>query len=810
MLEQKKSQFANKSLEVLLSKGPVEFLSKLRRYIIAEQQSASLSKIQALSQLSLKDLLISKAANKLKKDGYVFFWFKLPFYILQFIFTLLYKFLVSILLIGADKEIFLTNYMEIALETDWRHKPKPLDKQFVNLNHLTINWVIPTIGESGGYINIFRFVKFLSDKGHKVRVYEMSVGTLPRLSTSEFQRYVKKQFGDVGAEFFVGTKNMAPADATFATSWHTAYPVFEFPHTLIKLYLIQDFEPYFSPVGSESVLAENTYRFGFQGITAGRWLSEKLSKEYGMKCDYFNLSVDHKIYFNKNNKVRNKVFFYARPSTARRGFEIGIKALEIFAKRNPKFEILLAGQNLSDLKLDFPFTDLGYVSFAKLNSIYNECAVALIISLTNYSLLPLEIMATGCPVVTNFGENNEKNFPEGTAIYSHPSPFHIAKALEETVRGQGWIQISQRVTELAKKTNWEDQSIKLESVIKDSLKELGIGSLIDMRNTEWKKFEGKVLASVVIPTFNGERYIKELLDVLFKQKTDFKYEVIVIDSGSRDKTVGIIKKYPVRLIQIPNKEFNHGRTRNMGVKIAKGNYVAFLTQDAVPEAEHWLQRLVDAFYLDEKVGAVYGLQIPRENCDPMTKRDMINFFASMGPKDKHTVQYIYPGEARNSVNSLEFYSDVNSCIKKEVWKKVPYKELEYAEDQALGRDILKSGYKKVYEPRAAVIHSHSYPLFTYFQRQFDEYRGLKKAVGFIAKDSWWKVILGTLKGTSADINFILKQKYKLQEKIWWLNAALWTNLFRRTASYLAAKDNTLPGWAKEKLSLEFRQKKMRN
>ena len=144
-----------------------------------------------------------------------------------------------------------------------------------------------------------------------------------------------------------------------------------------------------------------------------------------MRCDHFELSVDHKTYFNKELEKRRKVFFYARPATPRRGFEIGIKALEIFAKRNPKFEILLAGQKLSGLRLNFPFTDVGYVTWSKLNDIYNECAVALIISLTNYSLLPLEIMAAGCPVVTNFGENNEKNLPEESVIYSHLSPFHF-------------------------------------------------------------------------------------------------------------------------------------------------------------------------------------------------------------------------------------------------------------------------------------------------------------------------------------------------------------------------------------------------
>ena len=90
------------------------------------------------------------------------------------------------------------------------------------------------------------------------------------------------------------------------------------------------------------------------------------------------------------------------------------------------------------------------------------------------------------------------------------------------------------------------------------------------------------VATVVIPTFNGQRYLEEVLSSLFQQKTDFPYEVVIIDSGSTDASLDIINSFPVILHQIPNSEFNHGETRNLGAQLAKGQFVAYLTHDATP------------------------------------------------------------------------------------------------------------------------------------------------------------------------------------------------------------------------------------
>lgn len=320
------------------------------------------------------------------------------------------------------------------------------------------------------------------------------------------------------------------------------------------------------------------------------------------------------------------------------------------------------------------------------------------------------------------------------------------------------------------------------------------------------------LASVVILTFNGERYLREVLDSVFRQIASFQYEVILIDSGSTDGTLDIVRSYPVKLHEIPNSEFNHGVTRNLGARLARGQFVAYLTQDATPASESWLQYLVDAFKIGPKVAAVYGLHAPRPDCDPITKRDMEEFFLMMGPKNQATTRYIEDGEAsweerQRHEGIIGFYSDVNSCLRRSVWEEIPYRALDYAEDQAFGRDILRAGYWKVYEPRAAVIHSHSYPLLEYFRRQFDEYRGLRQSIRFAQRGGLMKVLLGTFKGGWADSRYILRQEYSVFSKLKWTNYAFAMNFFRRFAGYLAAREERLPLRLARTISLEARGKK---
>ncbi|MES2171346.1 MAG: glycosyltransferase family 1 protein, partial [Actinomycetota bacterium] len=96
-------------------------------------------------------------------------------------------------------------------------------------------------------------------------------------------------------------------DAIVASDWEAAYAAYRYPGDAKRFYFAQDFEPYFFAAGSDYVLAENSYRFGFHGITAGRWLARKLDDEYAMACDSFDFAVDTQNYRRLGEGSRGEV-----------------------------------------------------------------------------------------------------------------------------------------------------------------------------------------------------------------------------------------------------------------------------------------------------------------------------------------------------------------------------------------------------------------------------------------------------------------------------------------------------------------------
>ena len=216
--------------------------------------------------------------------------------------------------------------------------------------------------------------------------------------------------------------------------------------------------------------------------------------------------------------------------------------------------------------------------------------------------------------------------------------------------------------------------------------------------------------SVVIPTKDEEKNIGKCLSGVYSQNVKFNFEVIVIDSGSRDNTVEIAKRFPVRLIHIKPDEFHHGRTRNLGAKLAKGKILVYLNADACPADRFWLRNLL-APLEDGKVAAVYGKQIPPEGTNPI---------------NRFRIERLYGNERLvKDINCIQdyqcfFFSTVNCAIKKEVWEQFHFPEdVPTAEDSTFARRILIAGFSIIYEPSAVVFHAHNYTVKGIFKRYFD-------------------------------------------------------------------------------------------
>lgn len=238
----------------------------------------------------------------------------------------------------------------------------------------------------------------------------------------------------------------------------------------------------------------------------------------------------------------------------------------------------------------------------------------------------------------------------------------------------------------------------------------------------------QAIVTIVIPTYNGDDYLADVLDAIEGQRYAGELQVLVVDSGSTDRTLDIIATHPdVELIQIPNSEFGHGRTRAMAARRSRGDVIVYLTQDAVPVGEAWLAELVAPFELDARIGLVTGRQQPRARAFPLQRYEIIGVFDRLGPRDGITVYGAGATELTGaSLDVAAFHSDVNGAVRASALREVPFRDVPYSEDQLLGRDMLAAGWRKAYAGRASVEHSNDLTWKEYGPRIFDETVGLRR------------------------------------------------------------------------------------
>ena len=180
---------------------------------------------------------------------------------------------------------------------------------------LTIAWVsVPPGPGSGGHTTMFRLISALEDAGHRCVLY---LHDRHGWALEQHEQTIRAWWPRVRAEVRDGALGIEDAHAIFATAWETAYPVLASPARGVRFYLVQDFEPSFYPAGSESLLAEATYRFGFHGVTAGRWLAPLLRRNYDMSADHFDFGRDpaYSLRSSVRPEERTGVCFYSRPDT---------------------------------------------------------------------------------------------------------------------------------------------------------------------------------------------------------------------------------------------------------------------------------------------------------------------------------------------------------------------------------------------------------------------------------------------------------------------------------------------------------------
>lgn len=226
------------------------------------------------------------------------------------------------------------------------------------------------------------------------------------------------------------------------------------------------------------------------------------------------------------------------------------------------------------------------------------------------------------------------------------------------------------------------------------------------------------MVDVIIPVYKPTEYLLSILLLLNKQ-TVKPNKVIVVNTEKEywDKFFGdydILEKYPfLEVHHITKEEFDHGKTRNLGVSFSKSDFFLMMTDDAVPSDEYLLERLLSAFD-NEKVGMSYARQLPQKYCHAIEK-----FTRVFNYPEKPMIKGI---EDIESLGIKTFFaSDVCCMYRRSIFNYLGgfIDRTIFNEDMIYARRMIEDGYLISYTADACVYHSHNYTGIQYLKRNFD-------------------------------------------------------------------------------------------
>lgn len=661
-----------------------------------------------------------------------------------------------------------------ALQGMLRFEAKPLapPSSSFSKNQLVIHWVTCDFAQQGGGGNmtIFRFMRLFELFGHQQHIWLHN--QLVHKTTAEVYEDLIRHYQQLGAQihFIDESFQQASGDLIIATDWESVWPVLSATAFKRRFYFVQDHEPSFFAAGSTSLAAEMTYHEDLDCICAGPWLKKLMRERYGRWATHFWLAADQQVYYPPVGKLTNEIprlAFYARTSTSRRAVELGVLALNHLADLGLTFHVDVYGSanNKEWLEqVNFEYTDHGVLSAEALGYLYRSCDLGMVFSATNYSLVPQEMMACDLPVLELDGDNTRTVFPDGTVVLAAPHPRAIAERIQALLLNEDLRTRTAKLGgEWARQFAWETTAQEVNQAIQQRLEDLGYQAVV--------LSPPRLKASVVIPSLNGGDLLLTVVDRVLEQQAPWPFELLIIDSGSTDGSLERLRAKNLRIHSIPKTEFSHGGTRNLGVELSSGEYVAFLTQDALPIDAFWLFNLVSVLEHEPKAAGAFGKHLAYPQASAFVKRDLEAHFNHLAQQpiylDKNTDAELFATGEAAWRQILHFYSDNNSCLRRSVWQQFPYPVIEYGEDQVWADQIIKAGYKKAYALNAIVYHSHDYNEQETFERSQIEANFFYKQFGYVllaGQSSYLKTLTALNKQDTfyADLNGLSEEELKKQ------------------------------------------------
>jgi rhamnosyltransferase len=268
-------------------------------------------------------------------------------------------------------------------------------------------------------------------------------------------------------------------------------------------------------------------------------------------------------------------------------------------------------------------------------------------------------------------------------------------------------------------------------------------------------------ATIIIPVKNGLPLFADLCEALSHTVDLQPFSVLIIDSGSTDGSDQVALSKGFHVQHIAAESFGHGRTRNLGAAQCTSEYIVFLTQDAIPQGHDWLTNLLAPMRQDPEVAGVFARHIAHPTSSPYSARELGKHFDNLAkwPVVKITDRAAY--DADEGLRQVyHFFSDNASGLRRSVWQKHPFPDVDFAEDQLWAREIVEAGYKKAFAGAAVVRHAHDFGPWQTLQRSYEESRSFRRSFDYKLSPSLRRVTASWIYGTLRDIR--LAQQYG-----WW-------------------------------------------
>jgi rhamnosyltransferase len=235
-------------------------------------------------------------------------------------------------------------------------------------------------------------------------------------------------------------------------------------------------------------------------------------------------------------------------------------------------------------------------------------------------------------------------------------------------------------------------------------------------NASWANsgFEliNEVTISIIMPTLNAALYTAKLMNA-FESQTLSIHELLVIDSASTDNTKSTFEAAGAMVHTIDPKEFQHGKARNLGASLTQGEILVFMTQDAIPANETWLENLIKPLITGE-AAASFARQVAYESANPLEQFARETNYPA-------TSRVVSEADIKTLGARAFFFSNSCSAIRRDVFEELGgfSSGTIMNEDMLFASRLLRQGYKIAYTADAQVFHSHDYTVEKTFKRYFD-------------------------------------------------------------------------------------------